>query len=378
MAIKIGTNKKNKLNGTNGNDTLIGLGGNDTLLGKNGNDRLLGGSGNDTLDGGKGRDKMAGGTGDDTYVVDNAGDRVTELAGQGNDTVKSSITFVLGANFENLTLTGSAAINGALSSQANDIGFTLTGNAAANILTGGLGHDVLVGGGGADNMNGGAGNDTYFVDTLGSTVTEFAGQGFDTVNSSVSFNLGANVENLTLTGSSAIDGVLSSQANDIGFTLTGNSASNELTGGFGHDVLVGGGGLDVLFGSIGNDSLFGEGGADILNGGQGIDTFFYSSISDTPSGPSQRDAIVDFQQGQDKIDLTRIDAGLNLAGDQAFFFVFTGNFGANGDLTAYVRYSQVNGNTLIQGDLGGDGNFQTDFEILLLGLFNLDDPDFIL
>ena len=147
MAIKIGTNKKNKLNGTNGNDTLIGLGGDDTLLGKGGNDRLLGGSGNDTLDGGKGRDKMAGGTGDDTYVVDNAGDRVTEQAGQGNDTVKSFITFVLGANVENLTLIGSAAINGTLSSQANDTGHVLTGNSGANILTGGLGNDVIVGGG---------------------------------------------------------------------------------------------------------------------------------------------------------------------------------------------------------------------------------------
>ncbi len=107
---------------------------------------ITAGSGNDTLDGGTGADTMAGGAGNDSYVVDNAGDLVTENAGAGVDTVRTSLaSYTLAANVENLV--GTAAT-----------GQTLTGNALNNTITGGAGNDMLSGGGGNDTINAGWGD----------------------------------------------------------------------------------------------------------------------------------------------------------------------------------------------------------------------------
>ena len=212
------------------------------------NNILTGNSGVNVLDGGAGIDSMAGGAGNDTYVVDNVGDVVTEATGAGTDTVQSLVTYVLGSDIENLTLTGSAAING-------------TGNALNNTLTGNTGNNTLNGGAGGDAMSGGAGNDTYVVDHVSDTVTESASAGTDVVQSAVTFTLGANLENLTLTGTAAING-------------TGNTLANVLVGNSGANVLSGGTGADAMSGGAGDDTYVVDAAGDVVTelANEGTDT----------------------------------------------------------------------------------------------------------
>ncbi len=233
----LGANVENLVFTGSGPVTFTGNALNNSLAGGAGADLLSGLDGNDTLNGGAGADTLIGGTGNDTYVVDNIGDVLVELPGEGTDTVQSSISHTLLADFENLTLTGSAAIAGT-GNAANNL---LTGNGAANVLSGLAGDDTLNGGGGADTLVGGTGNDLYVVDNAGDSVVELADEGTDTVNASVSWMLGANVENLTLTGSGAINAT----GNDLGNVLTGNSGANVLDGGLGADNMAGGAGDDV-------------------------------------------------------------------------------------------------------------------------------------
>jgi Ca2+-binding RTX toxin-like protein len=188
------------------NTSQLSLSGNYAINGTgNTLDNLI--EGNDkanVLDGGKGDDVLAGGFGNDTYIVDSAYDVIIENSNAGNDLISSSISWTLGSNIENLMLIGDAAING----KGNGDDNTITGNSAKNILDGGAGNDLLVGG---------SGDDTYIVDSAGDIIKEQLNQGLDSVESSVDWALGANLENLYLKGTASING-------------TGNSGSNIIIG----------------------------------------------------------------------------------------------------------------------------------------------------
>lgn len=261
---------------------------NNTIIGNSGNNTLTGSAGDDQLEGRAGTDTLIGGTGNDTYVITDALDSITENASEGTDTVESHITYTLGDNLENLTLIGSGHINA-------------TGNSGDNTITGGAGRNWIDGGTGADSMAGGAGDDTYFVDNVSDTVTESSAEGTDLVESSVSYTLSANVENLRLDGSSDLDGTGSSDNNFI----RGNSGINTLTGNAGDDILFGFGGNDTINGGTGADSLFGDAGNDTINGGLGNDILRGGAGRDTfvLSSNFGDDTINDFTTGFDQIDI---------------------------------------------------------------------------
>ena len=295
-----GTAGANTLNGGLGADTLIGLAGNDSYVvdnigdvtqedlnagtdtvtasidwtlaanvenlilagtarvgtGNALNNSITGTAGNDSLDGGLGLDTLTGGLGDDTYYVDNASEAPVEALNAGTDTVIASVNYTLGANIENLQLTG-AALNG-------------TGNTLNNTITGTIGNNSLNGGVGADTLIGGLGDDTYTVDNLGDAAQENAGEGTDTIITSIdNYTLGANVENLQLSGAALIG--------------TGNSGVNTITGTAGNNTLDGAGGADTLIGGLGNDTYLVDNLGDAVQEtlAQGTDTVISSVDSYT-------------------------------------------------------------------------------------------------
>jgi Ca2+-binding RTX toxin-like protein len=289
------------INGTGNtfNNVITGNSGNNRLDGGDGNDTLIGGSGNDTLSGGNGNDSMIGGVGNDLYGVNTTGDLVVEALNGGTDSVNSSITYTLTSNVENLTLTGTTAINGT----GNSLNNIIIGNSANNRLDGGDGNDTLIsgrgndtlsGGNGNDSMVGGVGNDLYGVNTTNDRIVEALNAGIDTVNSAITYTLGANLENLTLTGTTAIDGT----GNTLNNVITDNSGNNILTGEAGNDTLIGGAGNDTLIGGIGNDTL---------TGGTGNDFFRFNSTSE------KIDRITDFNITDDTIQIVKSSFNSNLA-----------------------------------------------------------------
>ena len=247
------------VNGTTGSDILTstaigaiinGLAGVDTLTAGAANQILDGGAGADILnDGGQTGITLVGSAGNDTFIVSTPGTVITELAGNGTDTIQTSLSsFSLPANVERLVHTGSTS-------------FTATANASGQMITGGTGADSLSDGGFAVTLRGGGGADIFNVTNASTTVTEVAGSAGSTVNTTLAnFSLGANIQNLTYTGTSG------------NFTGTGNGLANTVTGGAGNDTLSGNGGADTLIGGAGNDRLTGGGGAD---------TFVFKPINPT-------------------------------------------------------------------------------------------------
>jgi Ca2+-binding RTX toxin-like protein len=201
-------------------------------------------------------------------------DVVIELETQGLDTVQASASTVLGANVENLVLTGTASING-------------TGNALANAITGNAGNNIIDGGAGADSMTGGAGDDTYTIDDAGDVVIELAGGGIDQVFSTITLGSIDNVERITLIGNGPAN--LTGNASDN--ILTGNAGANIISGGEGKDNISGGAGNDTLNGDGGDDMLFGVDGNDIMNGGLGIDVLNGGAGDDVMDGGEGNDGL---------------------------------------------------------------------------------------
>ncbi|ESQ76486.1 calcium-binding protein, partial [Asticcacaulis sp. AC402] len=195
------------------------------------NNSLTGNSGNNSLDGAGGADTMIGGLGNDTYYIDNASDKITELASEGTDLAVASVSYLMaGTVLENLNLTGSSDIDA-------------TGNGVGNKLTGNSGNNRLDGQGGNDTLAGGFGNDTYIVQNTGDKVVEDSGQGTDTIKASVTYSLtGRYAETLELTGSANID----ASGNSLVNTLIGNDGNNVLNGLGGNDTLTGGEGADIF------------------------------------------------------------------------------------------------------------------------------------
>ncbi|MDB9469060.1 phytase, partial [Dolichospermum circinale] len=209
------------------------------------------------------------------------------------DTFVATESTVLAPGVENLTLTGTANINGTGNNNNN----TITGNSGDNTLNGGTGKDTLIGG---------AGNDTYIIDNILDVVTEALNGGTDLIQSSVTYTLSDHVENLTLAvGNTAINGT----GNSLNNTITGNSGNNTLNGRTGADTLIGGAGNDTLLGDTGNDTLIGGAGNDSLVGGIGNDTYLFS-ITTTSLGTDTITEAVD--GGQDTIDFTGTTAAIRL------------------------------------------------------------------
>ncbi|RDI60878.1 calcium-binding protein [Microvirga subterranea] len=212
----------------------------DGVLGNDLANRLTGNAGSNLLDGGLGADILAGGDGDDYYYLDDPLDQVVETQNGGtSDAAYVSFDgYTLGANLEGLTLLGEDDLN----ATGNDADNFMVGNVGNNRLVGGRGQDVLTGGGGDDELIGGLGNDYYDIDSASDMVVEAENEGFDTVESTITYSLGSNVEGLVLAGDGHING-------------TGNALNNRITGNSGNNILDGGAGRDTMSGGAGDDTF---------------------------------------------------------------------------------------------------------------------------
>jgi VCBS repeat-containing protein len=303
-----GNGSANRLQGFEGDDELHGMGGNDLVEGGAGADDVCGDGGNDVLHGGAGIDTMRGGMGDDIFYVDDTSETVVENGSEGYDVVFSSATFTLSANVEELILTGTAA-NG-------------TGNGDANRIYGTASGNILDGAGGADKLYGGDGDDTYMIDDAGDRVTEELNEGTDTVMSSISYTLSANLETLLLTGTAS-----GGKGNELDNTIHGNAVAN---------TIKGYGGADSVYGGLGNDQLY---------GGAGADRFYFDTVLDAANNV---DKLADFSVADDTIMLDRnVFAGLadGVLGAGAFALGT-----AAGDADDRIVYDSATGNIFYDAD----------------------------
>jgi Ca2+-binding RTX toxin-like protein len=299
--------------GTDYNEAFIGdygAAGPWTFDGQGGDDRAWGSANGDTFNGGAGNDQLFGNDGDDV-LLGNAGNDLIE-GGNGNDELRGQI----GVD----TISGGVGDDDIFGGGDGDV---LNGDAGLDVILGGAGTDVIFGGTEDDELRGQVGNDTIF-----------GGAGND-----------------RLFGGGDVD------------TLNGEAGNDQMQGGAGNDDLIGG---------DGNDTMDGEVGEDTLVGGAGNDTFVFAAHTETLVGAADR--ISDFTSGQDKIDVSQIDANFNVAGNQSFTYVGSAAFsGTAGELRAY---DSGQGFFYVEGDVDGDG--AADFQIEVVPPLPLVASDFVL
>jgi Ca2+-binding RTX toxin-like protein len=349
----------------------------DQMAAYSGNAVMYGGDGYDTLFSGPGDDTMDGGSGMNTASYLNASSGVTvslALQGQTQDTVGAGVDRL--SNFDNLWG----------STHADD----LTGDKGVNWIYGDAGDDTFHSGGGSDHFYGGAGIDTLVLNGprsqytitgngLGNYVVagpdgaqeinsverlQFTDETVDFAGATIKGSAGhdflyGGYDNDFISGGSNKDWLYGNGGNDL---IQGGAGPDRLYGGDGDDTLVGGQGQDSLDGGAGDDVLKGGGGPDNLTGGPGADTFLYTLTSQSGGMPALRDSITDFTLGEgDRIDLSKVDANVNLPGQQHFVlsgFYFTHQAGQ------LIERGYIGGGAhdrLVMGDTNGDG--KPDFEI---------------
>jgi Ca2+-binding RTX toxin-like protein len=378
--------------GLGGNDTLVGQDGvKDSLYGGDGNDSLIGGSDADVMDGGAGADTMWGGEGVNTFYVDNAGDVVFDFGSapvdnihnKKSDIIYATVSYDAVANVEVLDFLGTANVTSNGNAEANTIKGNagnnwisgvggddtlrgrggddtirggdgddyIEGNEGNDSLEGGAGDDALYAGSGVDTLIGGAGNDSYHEFGAGDTIVELAGGGTDTVWFNGSYDLGANIENAFVSGSS--------HGNALNNVITDHSGSGTLWGMDGNDWLDGGG---TLYGGNGDDRLIG--GAH-MEGGAGNDTYIVYNGTEVVVDTSGRDQVksyVSYTLGAAIDDLVLLNSGdgsplLDLNGNgNALNNDLIGNKGDNklwgGD--GNDRLYGMEGNDTLTGGAGND------------------------
>jgi Ca2+-binding RTX toxin-like protein len=389
------TEGSDQIAGTAGTDFLSGLGGADFFrLQQGGDDAVAGGLGDDAFYFGAAytaSDHVDGGAGTDTLILQGhyaggvvlgafvtAIENISILAGSNTNFGEPGTgryDYVLTTHDSNFAAGVQARINGSALLAGED--FTFDGSAETDarfVVYGGRGKDSLTGSRNADifffaeerfatgdTVNGGAGYDGMFL--RGNYTIDFNAPGYT--------GLFTNIENLTLTsatderyargGGTEFDYnlVLSNAIVKPGETLTVSGAllmANEtmivdasaetdgflsLFGGKSSDTLKGGALADLIHGNLGADQLTGNGGADV---------FRYQGVGESTA--SSLDHILDFEAGVDKVDLSRMDADTNSAGNQAFSWIGSNAFsGSAGQLRAY----QNGASWFVEGDTNGDG-----------------------
>jgi len=339
-----------------GDDTIDGGDGNDMLNGGRGNDTIRGGAGNDTIDGGEGNDRLFGNDGDDT-ITGGAGDDVV-FGGAGRD----------------LILLQDGGDDVAFGGADNDrffFGGTLT---AADVVVGGTGTDAVILQGnysltlGAETfdsveflrlLSADEGEFNYFITTVDENVAAGA-------------NLRVDGRDLEVGESLIFDG---SRETDGTFTLLSGAGNDTLAGGARNDLIEGGRGNDRLFGLGGDDVLVGGEGTDQLRGGFGNDIFRFDRVEDSTTDAPDR--IVDFGFGQDKIDLSRIDANETEEGDQAFSYIGEASFSNRAGELRSTFDSEANA-WRVEGDTDGDGMADFAIHVVTNGQMPLITTDFVL